>query len=274
MDGQVDPESHPIVKYRASVFTLAALALSATIASRASAQDQRSIALIAAGAAQVPAAAVKPTTSFTGDLGFVSASGNTNLTTLTAAEKVVHTTGLWMFTEMGIYISSETNNKQSANQLRLAGRVDYALDPRLGVFVGATTERNKFAGFERRTDEIAGVAWKAIVAPKDSLRLDAGGVLTQEEEVDSTTQSYPSARSAMHYKHQFSKLAYFNQFVEYIPNLQTSGSYRFNTETSLVAPISAHVGIKLAYGIRFDSRPQPTFGTTDRLLTTGIQVSY
>ena len=152
--------------------------------------------------------------------------------------------------------------------------MDYALDPRLSVFVGATTERNKFAGFERRTDEIAGVAWKAIVAPKDSLRLDAGGVLTQEEEVDSTTQSYPSARSAMHYKHQFSKLAYFNQFVEYIPNLQTSGSYRFNTETSLVAPISAHVGIKLAYGIRFDSRPQPTFGTTDRLLTTGIQVSY
>ena len=122
MDGQFDPESHPIVKYRASVFTLAALALSATIASRASAQDQRSIALIAAGAAQVPAAAAKPTTSFTGDLGFVSASGNTNLTTLTVAEKIVRTTGLWMFTEMGTYVSSEANNKQSANQLRLAGR--------------------------------------------------------------------------------------------------------------------------------------------------------
>src|ERR1019366_8991946 len=103
VDGQFDPESHPAVKYRATVFTL---------------------------------------------------------TTLTVAEKVVHTTGLWMFTEMGIYVSSETNNKQSANQLRLAGRVDYALDPRLSVFVGATTERNKFAGFERRTDEIAGVAWK------------------------------------------------------------------------------------------------------------------
>ena len=244
------------MKYRSAVLPLAALALSATIAARAAAQDPR------------------PTTSFTGDLGFVSASGNTNLTTLTAAEKVVHTTGLWMFTEMGIYISSETNNKQSANQLRLAGRADYALDPRLGVFVGVTTERNKFAGFERRTDEIAGVAWKAIVAPLDSLRLDAGGVLTQEEEVDRTTQSYPSARVAMNYKHQFSKLAYFQQFVEYLQNLQTSGSYRFNTESAVVAPISTHIGIKVAYGIRFDSRPQPTFGTTDRLLTTGIQVSY
>jgi len=267
------------VKYRSAVLPLAALALSATIASRAAAQDPRSIALISAGAVAVPAvpvpaAAAKPTTSFTGDLGFISASGNTNLTTLTAAEKVVRTTGRWMFTEMGIYVSSETNNKQSANQLRLAGRMDYALDPRLSVFVGVTTERNKFAGFERRTDEIAGVAWKAIVAPRDSLRLDAGGVLTQEEEVDRTTQSYPSARVAMNYKHQFSKLAYFQQFVEYLQNLQTSGSYRFNTESAVVAPISTHIGIKVAYGIRFDSRPQPTFGTTDRLLTTGIQVSY
>jgi putative salt-induced outer membrane protein len=78
----------------------------------------------------------------------------------------------------------------------------------------------------------------------------------------------------MNYKHQFSKLAYFQQFVEYLPNLQTSGSYRFNTESAVIAPISTHVGIKLSYAIRFDSRPQPTFGTTDRLLTTGIQVSY
>jgi putative salt-induced outer membrane protein len=78
----------------------------------------------------------------------------------------------------------------------------------------------------------------------------------------------------MNYKHQFSKLAYFQQFVEYLRNLQTSGSYRFNTESAVVAPISTHIGIKVGYAIRFDSRPQPTFGTTDRLLTTGIQVSY
>ena len=263
------------MKSRNTALLLAALAAGATIASRAAAQDQRSIALIAPGAAQIPDSAKrKPVTSYTGDLGFVSASGNTNVTTLTVGDKIVHTTGLWMFTQLAIYVTSETNNKQSANQLRLAERVDYVLNPRLSVFLGSAYERNKFAGFESRTDEITGMAWKAIVAPQDSLRLDAGGVLTQESEVDSTHHSYPSARGAFHYKHQFSKRAYFNQFAEYIPNLQTSGSYRFNTETAVVAPISAHVGIKVGYAIRFDSRPQPTFGTTDRLLTSGIQVSY
>jgi putative salt-induced outer membrane protein len=216
----------------------------------------------------------KPVTSFTGDLGFVSASGNTNVTTLTIGDKIVRTDGLWMFTQSGSYVSSETNNKQSANQLRLGVRADYAFKPRLSVFAGGSYERNTFAGFNSRTDEIAGLAWKAILAPQDSMYLDAGGVLTQESDFNGTSQSYPSARTALHYKHQFSKLAYFSQFAEYIPNLQTSGSYRFNTESALVAPISTHIGIKLSYAIRFDSRPQPTFGSTDRLLTAGIQISY
>jgi putative salt-induced outer membrane protein len=253
---------------------LALLAAGAATAPRASAQDARSLALIAQGAAQIDTTKAKPVTSFTGDLGFVSATGNTNLATLTVGDRIVRTDGYWMFTQLGTYVSSETNGKQSANQLRVAVRADYALVPRLSVFGGASYERNTFAGFDSRTDEMAGVSWKAIVAPADSMHVDAGGVLTQESHVDGTTQRYPSARAAMSYKHQFSKLAYFRQFAEYIPNLQTSGSYRFNTESTLVAPISAHVGIKVSYAIRFDSRPQPGFGTTDRLLTTGIQVSY
>jgi putative salt-induced outer membrane protein YdiY len=252
--------------------TLSALFIAAVaISSRATAQDVKSIAKISEGAADVPA---KPTTSFTGDLGFVSATGNTNVTTLTVGDKLVHTTGLWMFTQVATYVTSETDKKESANQLLATERADYALDPRLSVFLGLSYERNTFAGFNSRTDEIAGVSWKAIVAPEDSLRLDVGGVLTQENDVDSTTQHYPSGRAALNYKHQFSKAAYFHQFVEYLPNLQTTGAYRFNTESALVAPISAHIGIKISYAIRFDSRPQPTFGTTDRLLTTGVQITF
>jgi putative salt-induced outer membrane protein len=257
------------VKIRGPIF-LASLSI-VTLTTRAAAQDTKSIALISDGAAAVP---TKPVTSFTGDLGFVSASGNTNITTLTVGDKIVHTQGRWMFTQTGIYVNGETDNKETANQLRLTLRADYDFLPRLGVFVGTDYERNTFAGFNSRVDEIAGISWDAVVAPKDSMRLDLGGVYTEEADVDSVTQNYPSARAAVSYKHQFSKLAYFHQFVEYLPNLQVSGSYRFNTESALVAPISTHVGIKLSYAIRFDSRPQPTFETTDRLLTMGVQISY
>lgn len=255
---------------RNSLLALAAILIAT---SRASAQNDKSLALISTGPAPIDTAK-KHVTAFTGDLGYVSASGNTNITTLTVGEKIVRTDGRWMFTQAAAYVTGETNNKQTANQLRATGRVDYAFEPRLSLFAGYNYERNTFAGFNSRHDEIAGLAWLAILAPFDSARVDLGGVLTQEADVDSTMQHYPSARAAIHYKHQFTKLAYFSEFAEYIPNLQTSGSYRFNTESSVVAPLSAHIGIKLGFALRFDSRPQPTFGTTDRLITTGVQVSY
>lgn len=231
---------------------------------------------VAAGvaAAQAPAAPAAPKTSFTGDLGYVSATGNTNLTTLSIGEKLVHTRGRWTITQLAAYVYGKTDQKESANQLRVAFRGDFAVGPRIAVFLGIATERNTFAGFDSRTDEIGGLSWKAIVARSDSMNLDAGGVLTQESDVDRTHQDFPSARAALAYKHAFSKAAYFQQLAEYVPNLKTSGAYRVNTESALVAPVSAHVGIKLSWVVRYDSRPPVNFGSTDRVLTTGVQVSF
>jgi putative salt-induced outer membrane protein len=232
------------------------------------------IAVLSCCAATLAAQEAKPTTSFTGDLGYVSASGNTNLTTLSVGEKIGRTAGRWALSQLAAYVYGETDAKESANQLRLAGRADFAFQPRLGLFGGVSYERNRYAGFKSRTDEIAGLRWKAIMAPSDSLYLDGGGVFTQESDVDGSSHDYPSARFGAAYKHVFSKTAYFVQLDEYVPNLQTSGAYRVNSESAIVAPISTHVGIKGSYTVRYDSRPPVNFGSTDRVLTMGVQLSY
>ena len=63
----------------------------------------------------------------------------------------------------------------------------------------------------------------------------------------------------------------------------TNGFFRLNTESALVAPISARIGLKLGYVIRYDNlpglRPDPNpngerFKKTDRFLTAGITLSY
>ena len=158
--------------------------------------------------------------------------------------------------------------------MRAALRSDYLLHPRLSAFASASYERNTFAGFKRRTDEGAGLSWKVLTLARDSLSADFGGVLTQESHVDGIQESFPAARLAGALKHVFTKAAYFQQLAEYIPNLETHGAYRLNTESSLVAPISSHAGIKIGYVVRYDSRPPTTFGTTDRVLTSGIQVTF
>jgi putative salt-induced outer membrane protein len=220
--------------------------------------------------AQAPAAK----TAVTADLGVVSASGNTRLRTMNIGDKIVHTTGRWAFSQIAAYVYGETADITSANQLRGLLRADYSIENRLSAFAGGSYERNRFAGFTRRTDEILGLSWKALTEPFDSLALDGGGVLTQEGDVDGVSKSFPAARFAGNYKHAFTKTSYFQQLAEYLPNLQTHGEYRVNTESAVVAPLSSHMGIKFGYVVRFNSAPPPTFGKTDRILTSGIQVSF
>lgn len=230
--------------------------------------------VLSALSARVVAQTAGPTTAATANIGSVLASGNTRLRSVNADDKIVRTDGKWVLTQLAAYVYGQTDSLTSANQLRASLRSDYSFESRVSVFAAGSYERNRFAGFTRRTDEALGLSWKAIVAPMDSLSLDGGGVLTQQTNVDTTHQNFPAARLAAAYKHSFTKLSYFQQLGEYIPNLQSSGEYRVNTETSLVAPLSAHIGIKLAYVVRFNSQPPANFGTTDRILTTGIQVSF
>jgi len=228
----------------------------------------------ARGQAAAPDAPPPAKTSYTGDLGYVSATGNTELSTLNADEKIIRTDGRWIFTELAAYVQGETNHQQSANLTTGALRVDYAWAPRLGGFVGVTYTRNPFAGYNRRFDEIAGARWRVLDDPDDSLSFDGGGVLTQQTDVDSMHETFPAARVAGNYKHAFTKAAYFQQLVEYIPDLKMGGAYRVNTASAVVAPISVHMGIKVSYVVNFNNRPPPTFGTTDRTLTTGVQITW
>jgi putative salt-induced outer membrane protein YdiY len=146
--------------------------------------------------------------------------------------------------------------------------------PSLAAFLGVADEMNKFAGFNSRTDEFGGLSWKAVHSSTDSLAIDAGVGYTQQKDVDGTDKNYGSMRTAEVYKHVFSAHAYFLQLGEYVPSFGDKEGNRINAESAIVAPVSAHIGVKVNYSIRYASKPPTGFGTTDRVLTMGLQVSY
>ena len=108
----------------------------------------------------------------------------------------------------------------------------------------------------------------------DTLKFDAGGVYMDDAPVDGTRRFSPAARSAIAYKHWFGGASYLTQTAEYIPSLPSNGQFRINAETALTAKMTRHFGLKVSNVIRFDSRPAATFRRADRILTTGLQVSY
>jgi putative salt-induced outer membrane protein len=210
----------------------------------------------------------------TADFGFVSATGNTRLATVNFGDKLVVKARSWTITQQAAYIYGKTNGASSANQLRTSLRGDHTFIGRVGVFLGSSYERNRFAGFTRHTDQIAGISAKVLTLARDTLRIDGGGVYTNEVRVDTTTKHFPAARAGMQYKHSFGGSSSIVQTGEYIPNLEAGGEYRFNAESILTAKMTSHFGIKLSYLVRFDSKPAEGFRKADRILTTGLQVTY
>jgi putative salt-induced outer membrane protein YdiY len=145
---------------------------------------------------------------------------------------------------------------------------------RIGVFALGLYERNRFAGLSRRTEEGIGLAWTAITTRRDSLGFDAGPLFTQEQYVRDTAMSFPGVRLTSDLTHRFETRVTFEEGAQYIAETQDNGAHRLTSETSLVAPLTSHIGMRLDYLITYDSRPAHRYRTTDRNLTGGFQFSF
>jgi putative salt-induced outer membrane protein len=229
-------------------------------------------ALTAAPLAAQDAAPPRPL-EFTGDIGFVNTAGNTDVTTLNAGEKLTHNRGKLTLKQFFAVVYGRTDGQTTNSLWRTGVRGDYALSPTIALFGSASFDRNRFAGISRRIEEGAGVAVKLLNRESDKLELEAGIAMTQQRSTLDVEDNFTSARTAALFQHNFNPTAYFLQTVEMLPNLESSDDLRVNSETALVAPLSRRLAIKVSYVIRFDNQPEPTFKKTDRLLTSGLQVT-
>jgi putative salt-induced outer membrane protein len=211
---------------------------------------------------------------FSADVGYVSTTGNTEISALNLGEKFVLRAGAWQHKQQFGSIYASQDGEQTSNLVFTNWRSDWSFHPRLALFGYAGFDRNEFAGISRRFEEALGLAAKLVTMPNDQWSLEAGLALNQQRSTTDSTLNFSSVRSATTYRHLFSKTAYFQQAVEFLPSLKVSEDYRMNSETSLVAPISAHVAMKVGYVVRFDNLPEPGRRKSDRILTSGLQFNW
>ena len=212
----------------------------------------------------------------TANVSFVDAAGNTDVTTLSGDQRLEYTPAEsgWKLAEFASLVYGRTEGETSANALKLGARADRLIAGRLSAFGGASYERNRFAGIARRFEEIAGLAYKVLDLPKDQLGAEAGASFTQQRNLDGVDDGFVAARAAASYRHLFTEHAWLQQLLEFLPSVEDGADRRINSETSLVAPLSARFAVKVAYTIRFDNLPEPGFEKTDRVLSTGLQATF
>ena len=227
----------------------------------------------------IPAAtAAQDTTHFAvfhGDLGYVATSGNTQVSTINFADQLtLRTSPVNRIDQAFTVVYGQNKNVVQTNIWTAGIRDQYSLTKTVGLYALAGFARNTFAGIDYDFQEGGGFAFTPILPKRHSLELDAGFAYTEQKLLPDSMDQHADARGAITYKFAFAKDAYFQQFVEGLPDLKREEDFRINSETDLVAPLSKHFAIKIGYAIHYANLPPPGFRTTDRLFTSDLQVSF
>ncbi|AMW06071.1 DUF481 domain-containing protein [Gemmatimonas phototrophica] len=241
-------------------------------------------AAIAASATAVMAqdAAKKKNLEVSGTAGFAQTNGNANALSTNFGNKLKYSLKGWILNEDLAFFYGEANDKVNANFWNGGLRAERTLTPRIGLFVATRFDRNVLQGIASRFEEGFGVDAKLVAEKREQLSVQLGASMFQQQLTAGSTASikrnYPAARAGLDYKHLFSDLAFVQQTAEYLPNLSDGDSYLVNTETSLVAPISKRIAVKLGYVIRYNSTPPVRAGialkSTDTFFSSGLTFSY
>lgn len=215
------------------------------------------------------------TVKFTGDAGFVNTSGNTEVTTINLGNRLEFAARGWGVTQTFGLIYGRLDGETNTSLWRAGLRGDRAISPWLGLFVRSEFDRNTFAGIRSRFNQSAGLSAQLVDTERTKLRSELGGGYVWQRGVPpAPDQDFAAGRAALALDRFLGEKSRFSQTIEFLPNFKDGDDLRINAQTSLVAPITSGIAMKASYEIRYDGLPEPGFRTTDRILTTGVQVTF
>jgi putative salt-induced outer membrane protein YdiY len=235
---------------------------------------------VAVTGAGVARAQDKPT-HFTGDLSYVQTGGNTDVLTVSGADKLEHVAGKWKFTQEGGAVWGETEGVESAGRYGLSLRGDYALSERLSAYGLASWRRNVFAGISRQFDEGVGLSYHALVpattpsvTQPHQLDLEVGAGVSQRRTTLGVEDNFGTARTAALYQYYFAEKTFFEAGGAYLINLNDTEDSEARGRVALTAPLSENFGLKVGYEVAYRNQPLPGFEKTDTTFSAGLQVTY
>ncbi|HEY4320548.1 MAG TPA: DUF481 domain-containing protein [Gemmatimonadales bacterium] len=234
------------------------------------------LTLLAFGRDSTPKVVPKaPPVKITADAGFVSATGNTSVQTLNLGDKFSARVHGFTFSQQFGVVHGSSGGETVASSWQNLFRTDMVLHADVGAYASVTVERNVLSGVSSRVGTVTGLSAQLLKTKTDRLVLEGGVSITSQRGTDANAedQDFLGGRAATSFTHQIGPRASIGQSLEVLPNFREGADLRINTETSLLAPFTHRAAVKLTYVIHYDGVPEPGFLSTDRLFTSGIQVT-
>ncbi len=174
----------------------------------------------------------------------------------------------------GHYMLGTTSEELSARNWDLNAKYTRQINPKLGAFVGAIVEGDKFAGIDRRINLDLGASYSFFKDDTSSLFGEAGYRYRTEKNLLGATLNQSQARLYVEGTKAKNKDLFGKLWVEYLPNFTDSDDWQLNFEPSLNFNLMSNLALKLGYLGRYDNEPVSGKKKFDFLYTTSLIAQF
>lgn len=209
------------------------------------------------------------------ELSYLQTSGNSSSQTLSTGLKVERTFSFSKLTLEGGALYGKKGDVTSDQSWFGSLKYDRNITDRFYLFILEMTERNTLKGMEFRYTHQGGLGYYLLKSNDNILKAEAGAGYVHEDQIDPfPDRGFPSARAFAGYTHNFSKTSRFDEWAEYLPNLNDSKDYVINEETALITNLAGNLALKVSFAVAFDNLPPPGFQKSDRVVKTAFLYTF
>lgn len=216
--------------------------------------------------------------AFTGELTFVSSSGNAESETLGLGLELVRsrehdelsfaagglraesttTRRTAVVTADGFALIEDSDTALTAEHVYLRGRYQHDVSERLFWFTGAGFERNEFAGFTSRLSAVGGIGRTWFDTDRSHFRTDVGiSYTSQDDVVESTggTNDFLGLRLGYDYGRDLTETTTFTSKLVIDQNLDETDDLRADFLNAINVSMNELLSLKAGVQVMFDNLP-------------------
>jgi putative salt-induced outer membrane protein YdiY len=215
-----------------------------------------------------------PRVEGTGELSFVTTTGNSSTSTIGLAAGLIYRPSPWVIDSKVAFVRTEANSVVSARSVTASSRLGRDLSPRWSLFVQYDFLNSPFAGISQRHTVAAGFSYKAITDARNSLRLDIGLGAAIETPVGMARASSGTALGGGAYKLKLSDTSEFTEEARIVESLSQGHDWRFDNSAAVTAKLTTALSLKVSHVTHVVNVPTPGFKKTDTIVAAAIVAKF
>lgn len=212
--------------------------------------------------------------SGSGELSFVSTSGNTDTESLGLGLEITYKPGVWTTEAKLGYLRAETESELTAEKLNGFLELRRSLSERFDIYARATYLQNEFAGLNSSWGIEVGGLYKALTGDRHFLDLSAGLGYTTEDRTSEADRDFAMATLAAQYKWAVSRTTDFTNDFYYIYDFDDSEDWRIANATALSTSINSIFSLKVAYALTYLNQPPVGFEKRDAVSSVALVAKF